>query len=100
MDGYPKHLNSKADYLYLRENFPKEQWLPCFQALLDERLQWFNSGKINDEGVTDATHKVVEQIDQQDNSVTKYQYVLREHESCKMNQLGFTVEEIQKILGA
>ena len=41
MKGYPQHLNTKADYMYVRANFPREQWLPDFQALLDSTHDWF-----------------------------------------------------------
>lgn len=30
MIGFPKHLNSKADYLYIRENFSKDKWKPYY----------------------------------------------------------------------
>lgn len=28
MVGFPKHLNTKEDYMYIKENFPTEQWKP------------------------------------------------------------------------
>ena len=41
MKGFPKHLNTKADYEYIRRAFPESQWKPCWQALLDSAYDWF-----------------------------------------------------------
>ena len=51
MVGYPKYLNTKADYEFVRANFPKEKWEGAFQSLLDTRCNWFNHGEINGEGI-------------------------------------------------
>ena len=94
MVGYPKYLNTKADYEFVRANFPKENWESAFQALLDTRCDWFNHGEIDGDGVSDDTHKVV--VDEKEDK--KYQYVYEENPNCRMNQLGYTVEEIKEIL--
>lgn len=95
MVGYPKYLNTKDDYEFVRKNFPKEMWQAAFQSLLDTRCDWFNEGEINGEGVTDETHKVV--TDEQ--SGAKYQYVYKENPNSRMEQLGYTEDEIKAILG-
>ena len=41
MKGYPKNLNTKFDYLYVKENFKKDLWEKDFQNLLDTRMDWF-----------------------------------------------------------
>ena len=33
MRGLPKNLNTKEDYLYLKDNYDKECWLSAFQNL-------------------------------------------------------------------
>lgn len=96
MIGFPKHLNSKADYLFVKDNFPSTQWEPAFQALLGERLQWFSKGKITNDGVTDATHRVV--INELNGETEKYQYELTEDPNCDLLRLGFTVAEVESIL--
>ena len=98
MTGYPKTLNSKYDYEYIRANFPRDKWEPAFRALLDERLQWFNIGKLNaeDEGVEDETHKII--TVEQMGTIEKYQYELREDPNCSLIRLGFTVKEVESIL--
>lgn len=96
MVGYPKTLNTKADYEFVRKNFPKDKWGKDFQNLLDTRLAWFNTGVIVDgqTGVTDDTHKVVE--DEQ--TKQKYQYVYKENEGAKIFSIGYTVDEVEKII--
>ena len=99
MVGYPKFLNTKEDYEFVRANFPKEQWESDFKALLDERYEWFNLGEIEGEGVTDDTHKVVEDK-RDDETVVRYQYEYKENENARIYRLGYTVEEVENILNA
>lgn len=96
MMGFSKWLNSKQDYLYVKDNFPKQQWVDKFQSLLDERLAWFNLGEIADDGITDETHKVVE--NEIDGAFVKYQYELKENPGSTLYRIGFTVDEVNKIL--
>ena len=99
MVGYPKFLNTKEDYEFVRANFPKEQWESDFKALLNERYEWFNLGEIEGEGVTDDTHKVVEDK-RDDETVVRYQYEYKENENARIYRLGYTVEEVENILNA
>lgn len=96
MRGYPKFLNSKTDYDYVRENFPREQWLPDFQALLTSAYDWFFEKMLDSEadGVTDDTHKVVVDEEQK----TYAQYVFQLNPMCKMLRLGFTEDEVRAIV--
>lgn len=94
MVGYPKHLNTKEDYEYVRTNFPKEQWKADFQDLLDSRCDWFNDGVVEGQGITDDTHKVV--TDTQENK--SYQYVYKDNPSAKIHQIGYTVDEVTNII--
>ena len=98
MRGFPKHLNSKADYEYIRSNFDESQWKPCWQELLDNKYQWFSTGNVEKGGgTTDATHKVITSKDMDGNDVyTQYEY--RENPLCDMNRLGFTEEEVKAAL--
>ena len=97
MVGYPKFLNTKEDYEFVRANFPKEQWESDFKALLNERYEWFNLGEIEGEGVTDDTHKVVEDK-RDDETVVRYQYEYKANENARIYRLGYTVEEVEAIL--
>lgn len=95
MVGYPSNLNTKEDYLFVKDNFPASMWKDDFQALLDSVNEWFNIGEIKKaNGIIDATHKIVEDIE----TGKTYQYELKENKDCKLYQLGFTVEEIKNII--
>ncbi len=97
MVGYPKTLSTKEDYLYVKDNFPYTFWKKDFQSLLDTVNEWYNLGEIEkDKGVTDNTHKVVE--DTENNKY--YQYELKENKDCKLNRLGFTADEVNTILNS
>ena len=98
MIGLPKHLNSKDDFIYVKENFPKEKWIGLFQNLLDERMQWFNVGTLtdNEPGIEDDTHRVV--TCNTTDGEERYQYELKENPNCNLFRLGFTVEEVVEII--
>lgn len=71
-------LNTRKDYEYLKQNFPESVWRPKFQALLDDRMQWVNKGKLANkaDGVEIAGKKkiVTETLRQEDgrNGVNGY----------------------------
>lgn len=98
MKGYPKHLNTKEDYEYVRHNFPKEVWEDDFKNLLDTQYDWFFEKELaeNEEGLTDTTHKVVE--NEQDDKVTRSQYKWDYNPFCKLARIGYTEQEVQDIL--
>lgn len=100
MKGYPNILNSKEDYYYVKENFPKELWGKDWQALLDSKDDWFfdhylAKGEI---GITDDTHKVEIEMGMMGEENKSVQYVLKENPTCKLYRLGFTVEEVEKAI--
>ncbi len=99
MNGYPQTLNDRADYDYVRENFPKSDWEKDYQNLLDTVYEWFNLGKLADgeEGVTDETHKVVT-CEMCDEKAERYQYEYKENPDARIFRLGFTVDEVKSIL--
>lgn len=96
MVGYPKSLNTKEDYEFVRKNFPKENWRKDFQDLLDTRMDWFNVGALEkgESGVVDDSHRIV--ADEQTGE--KYQYEYKENPNCRMKALGYTADEVEKIL--
>lgn len=94
MKGYPKNLNSREDYEYVRTHYPKEMWKDTFQSLIDTSSDWFNIGEADGDGITDDTHMVVND----EETGKKYQYERKENPYCIMNQLGYTEEEIRKYI--
>ena len=111
MRGYPKHLNSKADYEYVLEHFP-EQGKKAYHELLDTQKGWLSVGKIAEavdgkpvevpigeaepleSGVEDATHKVV--TSELADKTESYQYEYKVDPNCRMSQLGMTEAEVLK----
>lgn len=101
MKGFPKTLNTKEDYEYIRANFPKEEWVPSWQRLLDERQNWFPTGYLDSKeaGATDELHKVSEEM-QYDGTVKYVQLELQTDSGCRLKQLGFTVDYVEKAIKA
>ena len=109
MKGYPKNLNTKFDYLYVKENFKRELCEKDFQNLLDTRMGWFFVKNLDsqEEGLNDSTHNVVEneseELDKEGKPIKKVtysQFELKENPQCKLNLIGFTVDEVLKILNS
>ena len=100
MKGYPHHLNTKTDYMYVHANFPREQWLPDFQALLDSTHDWFFEKHLDtkDEGIEDDTHKIVKFENTETKEITYDQYVFKEYNNALLFRLGFTVDEVEKLI--
>lgn len=101
MRGYPKTLNSKADYEFVRANFPAEQWVPDWQKLLDSRFVWLPTGTVESEeaGITDETHKVV--ASENSEGVTEYtQYERSENRRAKIFRIGFTVAYVEQVIAS
>jgi len=98
MRGNPKHLNTKFDYQYIK-NQNLSGWQQQYQALLDTRLNWFKTADLAPEnaGITDATHRVKTETDL-DGVTIKYQQELQEDPNCKLFRLGFTRAEVESAL--
>lgn len=103
MRGFPKHLNTKEDYLFVKDNFDRELWLPEFQALLDTMRDWVFIRQLEKEsdGIVDETHKVVTQfpIVNDGSPVTYAQYELQVIPTAPIFELGFSVQEVESIVG-
>jgi len=100
MRGFPKHLNTRADYEYVKANFPPEQWRPWFQRLLDERFSWLPVGSLaeGEQGVEDETHRVVEHVDGSGQVVERIQEHWVDDPNATIFRMGFTVEEVENLL--
>jgi len=98
MVGYPKHLNTKEDYYFVKDDFPKEQWAKDWQALLDSVNDWFfvKELKQGEIGIADDTHKVV--VDVQTEPSKSYQYEYKANQNCKLFTIGMTIDEVEKAL--
>jgi hypothetical protein len=103
MVGFPKYLNSRHDYEFIRQQFPEDVWRPRWQALLDSAYDWAPAGQLLDgeAGVTDESHRVVEIHDPVTGELKeRWQYVSDIDSNAELFRLGFTVEEITAVMGA
>lgn len=105
MRGYPKHLNTKADYEFVKNDPYCKQFAADLKAeqqrLLDSRLVWETTKELAKEadGTTDATHRVIAETDEEGN--TKYiQQAKIEDPKAKMFRLGLTKIELESSLSA
>ena len=96
MRGYPKFLNSKADYEYVKEHFPKYKWLPDYQALIDDNQKWTKEDRLvkKEDGVSDKESKVIEE-ENENKEIVYYQYKFKEDPNCKLLRLEFTLAEVK-----
>ena len=94
MRGNAKYLNSIADYEYVRQN--QSNWKEYYQELYDSRLTWFPS-KLVGCGIEDETHKI-SKSQTETMKPTIIQLELRVSLTCKLLRIGYTVEQIEKIL--
>lgn len=99
MRGFPKALNTREDYLYIKDNFPKEDWAPAFQALLDTVKDWMFV-RMLDEGEAVPAGDDYKTVEPQENSVETRTalYQLQTIPGCKLFELGFTEEEVRAFL--
>lgn len=101
MEGFPKHLNSKEDYLYIKDNFPPSLWRPVWKNMYDNRNSWQLEGVLEkeEEGIVDDTHKVEavckdSTLEKEEQTFTYYQYEFRADPASDFHKFGFTESEV------
>lgn len=99
MRGFPKKLNSKFDYEYIKEHFLEDEWKPAWKSLLSESKNWFFTGKLKCEadGLIDNNHRI-ETGKNMEGETEYYQYEYMIDQSSDMIQLGFTESEVIEAL--
>ena len=99
MRGFPKTINTKQDVLNLMPEFPDET-KAFLQRCLDERQCWQVDEKLADGeiGVTDETHRVREDTDEDGNITERYQEHYGFDYDCKLRRMGMTVSETESLL--
>lgn len=94
MQGYPKHLNSRADYDYVQANFPNK-FAEEFAALKTTAYMWVPTGEHLDsreQGVEDATHRVEVAGEGENAGFEQYARVI--NPNGKFFQMGYTETEL------
>lgn len=99
MRGFPKFLNSKEDYLYIKSEFSESEWKPEFQKLLDTTHGWFFDHYVEDgETIVETDKLKVIEPQEIDQDQRKSVYVYKLNPDCKLLKLGFTIEECENYL--
>lgn len=102
MKGFPKHLNTKADYEYIRRAFPASQWKPCWRALLDSAYDWFTVYELESKEIGEEVEgkaRVLEEVDDVTGKTRFFQSYMQMNPNCRLLKLGFTEDEVRKVLG-
>ena len=94
MNGYPKIIQTKHDVEVLLATHPIET-KEFLSKLIDEVPQWVPAELIGD-GMTDATHKVIEEKGF-DDVIKKSQYELVENQQATLFRIGYTIREARVI---
>lgn len=100
MNGYPSHLNTREDYDYVVANFPKELYVQDFQNLLDTRYDFkFDHFMEDNEKVElDGNHRIMMEEVEGSKLPKRALYVKTYIEGNRMEQLGYTEEEVLAII--
>jgi hypothetical protein len=116
MKGYPKSLKTWADVEYVTNNFERDEWRSDVENLISDAAvyMWVPSNQLgsDEEGVTDDTHKVVEdEVCNEETGVfesVNMQYVKKLNLQCLLAHMKFcetekdlklAIEEVRAILG-
>jgi hypothetical protein len=97
MRGFPKYLNTKADYDYVKTHFPPEKRERNFFGMLIEDSKKFFEVRILAEGekiTPTATQKVVEEVEAGTNRKIQILLELQPDPNCKMARLGIKESDI------
>ena len=99
MRGYPKNLNSKQDYEYVKKYFPKYEWIRDFQKLKDDNKKWIKEERLvkKEDGIIDITSKVIEEENEKQEK-TYYQYRFKIDPNSKANRLRIELNDVDEIL--
>lgn len=100
MRGFPKHMNTKQDYLNLKDKFPEET-RAALQRLLDERIQWLDVGVLakGEAGLEDKTHKIIE-VELMEGGTERHQINYMKDPNARLYKLGVTVKEAENLISS
>lgn len=100
MRGKIKHYNTRKDVQNGLDIHP-EKTKGFLQRLLDTRMQWITTGKLDDgnSGIEDDTHRVAEITDEMTGDVVeRYQEEWMEDPRSQIFKLGMTVDEVKGLM--
>ena len=90
MNGFPRTINNKNDITYLLGEFETKTKV-YLQNILDNKDQWLMTSKLEDgdAGITDNTHTVEENTDDDNGVLERYQYEFMEDANGELYRLGY-----------
>lgn len=103
MRGFPQFFATKQDYMNCLGMYPEET-KKALRRLFADRFNWTVTKELSDKdkGKEDETHHVEEQerINEKTGERETFfvQLVKKEDKNARVFQLGFTVEEIEKLI--
>lgn len=100
MHDEPKWFNTRQDVENWRTIGGEEAYKATIQKLYDARLIWVTTAEnIEGEGVTDATHRVIENRNMETEAIERHQQVLQaDPKAYIFARLGLTDGECRAIL--
>ena len=100
MVGLISHYATKQDIIHGLE-LQHDQTIADLTQFYNDRMIWGNTTLITDEGVTDATHRVIQSVNMETQELETYQQELIVDEHAYIyNVLKYTDGEILAILEA
>ena len=96
MRGTPKTLNSKFDYLFIKDH-KMDGWQKRWQRLLDSQFSWQPEKELakKEDGIEDETHQIRNDKLDIDGADKWVQYTLKSNPKGEIFRLGFTVKEVE-----
>ena len=100
MNGFPRHINTRADVEHLLQLYPG-QMKAKLKEWLEGRYSWLPVRKLSDgeTGQVDDMHRVVEVKGDMTSEITeRYQEAFQEDPNCYLFRLGISVQEAEVML--
>ncbi|MDZ7789740.1 MAG: hypothetical protein U5L08_04450 [Xanthomonadales bacterium] len=99
MRGFPKRFNTRQDVLNTLADYPQET-AGHLRRMVDERFNWFIDRELaeGEAGVSDDTHRVREDKDDEGAVTARYQEAWREDPRAQLFRLGLTVDEAEQLI--
>lgn len=101
MKGEPKWFNTRQDVENWRTLAGEDAYKATIQRFYDARLTWETTSTLTEgqSGITDDTHRVLENVDMETQELVRYQQELQANPDAYIfTRLGYTDSECRTIL--
>lgn len=99
MIGFPKHLNTKQDYLNCIGPYPAQTKV-ALQLLIDSRFVWESIGilRADEEGINDGEQYKIIDIPDENGVISRHQYAFVEDRNASIFRLGYTAGDVEELI--